>query len=81
MILRITAATFTASGPFTVHSARLSHTAAANAQIRDTALSEVADLRIVADPLTDTVYFNPPLELNGLDIAKTDTAKLFLNLG
>lgn len=81
MILRITAATFTSSQPFTLHSARLVHTVAANAQIRDTALGEVADLRVVADPLSDTVYFDPPLELKGLDIAKTDTAKLFLNIG
>lgn len=80
MMLRLTATAAVTTGPLSLYSARLVHTAAANAQVRDTALSEVANLRVVADPLNDTVYFNPPLELKGLDVV-ISAGTLYLNVG
>ena len=80
MILRLTTTAAVTASPVMLHSARLVHTAAANAQVRDTALNEIANLRIVADPLNDTVYYDPPVRLKGLDVV-ISAGTLYLNVG
>jgi len=57
-----------ASNAFVVRGARLVHTAAATAQIRDGAGREITRLAIVADPLYDDWEPSASIPINGLDV-------------